>query len=134
MININNYISEKLKIDKDININNDNPDKNFTSRELKKVKNDTLELIVYWSRANVRKVNNMTNSIIERYQLCYIVQEYCKVNSSEYNDISKVKIIFTDKGNIGLYYDHHYLGAYGNLKDYPITKEFLKKFDLLDED
>lgn len=133
MINIDLYITEKLKLNKDSKADN-NPDFNFKKGILAKLEVDTEDLTMYWDKEQVEKIYNMTDSIVERYQLCYIIQEYCKINASKYNDIDHVLMYFTDKGNIALYYDKHYLGTYSNINGYPIDKEFLKKFNLLVEE
>ena len=132
MNNLKRYIIEKLKLNKDSKADN-NPDNNFKKGILAKLEVDTEDLTMYWDKEQVEKIYNMTDSIVERYQLCYIIQEYCKINASEYNDIDHVLMYFTDKGNIALYYDKHYLGTYSNINGYPIDKEFLKKFNLLVE-
>ena len=134
MNNLSNYILEKLKIDKNTSVNKDNPDDKVSDKELRKLEEKIEDLTIYWSKDKLQKIFDMTESIIERYQLAYIIQEYCKINSNKYDDISKVLMYFTDKGGIAVYYDKHYLGTANNIKDYPITIEFLKKFNLLVEE
>jgi len=134
MNNLSNYILEKLKIDKNTSVNKDNPDDKVSDKELRKLEEKIEDLTIYWNKDKLQKIFDMTESIIERYQLAYIIQEYCKINSNKYDDISKVLMYFTDKGGIAVYYDKHYLGTANNIKDYPITIEFLKKFNLLVEE
>ena len=134
MNSLSEYIIEKLKIDKNISINKDNPDDKVSDKELSKLEEKIEDLTTYLDKDKLQKIFDMTESIVERYQLAYIIQEYCKINSSKYDDISKVLMYFTDKGGIAVYYDKHYLGTANNIKDYPITIEFLKKFNLLVED
>jgi len=134
MININSYIIEKLKLNKGTKMDDNNPDDNLSKKKLNKLEKDIEDLVFFWEPKYIKKVYDKTESIIERYQLCYIIQQYCRVSCNGYSDIDKILMYFTDKGNIALYYDKHYLGAYANIKDYPIDKEFLKKFNLLVED
>ena len=127
----NEYIIEKLKINK--NSNYDNPDKKLSESDKKYLNNKIKKITYYWPDESTDKLNSKTDSIIERFWLATLL-DYCKVNSSKYDDIDHVLAYFTDKGNIALYYDKHYLGAYANIKLYPITVDFLKKFNIYYEE
>ena len=130
MKRINNYIIEKLKINKDSNY--DDPDKKLSESDKKFLTDKIRRITYYWSDEDTNTLLNKTDSLLEKYQLVSII-DYCKTNSSKYNNIEQVLIYFTDKGNLAIYYDKHYLGAYSNLQ-YPITKDFLKKFNIYYED
>ncbi len=131
MKNFNIYLLEKLKINK--NSNYDDPDKKLSESDKKFLTNKIKKITYYWSDESTDKLNSKTDSIIERFWLVTLL-DYCKVNSSKYDDIDHVLAYFTDKGNIALYYDKHYLGAYANIKLYPITVDFLKKFNIYYEE
>lgn len=131
MKNFNIYLLEKLKINK--NSNYDDPDSKLSESDKKYLNNKIKKITYYWPDESTDKLNSKTDSIIERFWLATLL-DYCKVNSSKYNDIDHVLAYFTDKGNITLYYDKHYLGAYANIKLYPITVDFLKKFNIYYEE
>jgi len=131
MKNFNIYLLEKLKINK--NSNYDDPDKKLSESDKKFLTNKIKKITYYWPDESTDKLNSKTDSIIERFWLATLL-DYCKVNSSKYDDIDHVLAYFTDKGNIALYYDKHYLGAYANIKLYPITVDFLKKFNIYYEE
>ena len=131
MLTLNKYISEKLKINKD-SIDPD-PDKKLSDYEKRRLKSKTETITQYWPDETIDKLNSKTDSILERFWLATIL-DYCKINSSKYDDIDHVLAYFTDKGNIALYYDKSYLGACANIKLYPITVDFLKKFNIYYEE
>ncbi len=131
MKHFNIYLLEKLKINKNSNYND--PDKKLSESDKKYLNNQIKKITYYWPDESIDKLNSKTDSIIERFWLATLL-DYCKVNSSKYNDIDHVLAYFTDKGNIALYYDKSYLGACANIKLYPITVEFLKKFNIYYEE
>lgn len=127
MNNLSTYIVEKLRINKDTV--DTNPDKKISYAEKRRLKSKIENITKYWSDKSINKLNSKTDSILERFWLATLL-DYCKLNSSKYDDIDHVLAYFTYKGNIALYYDRHYLGAYANSNPYPITVDFLKKFNI----
>ena len=55
MININSYIIEKLKLNKDFKTDN-NPDDNLSQKELNKLEKDIEDLVFYWEPKYIKKV------------------------------------------------------------------------------
>ena len=127
MKRINNYIIEKLRINK--NTVDPNPDKKISYAEKRRLKSKIETITKYWSDESIDKLNSKTDSILERFWLATLL-DYCKLNSSEYDDIDHILTYFTYKDNIALYYDKSYLGTYANTNPYPITVDFLEKFNI----
>ena len=99
MKRINNYIIEKLRINK--NTVDPNPDKKISYAEKRRLKSKIETITKYWSDESIDKLNSKTDSILERFWLATLL-DYCKLNSSEYDDIDHVLTYFTYKDNIAL--------------------------------
>lgn len=137
MKKLDNYIIEKLKINKGVKDIADNPDDALSYKEKTDISNELNELTTYWNTSAVDKLYELTTSLLERYHLAKLI-DYCRVNDNKYSNINNVLVGFTPKGNLAIYYNKHYLGTYSNnhgiLNNYPITKEFLQKFNLYIDD